>query len=98
MEKKQMLTGIFLIPTLHVSTSRDANAAVKAIVHQLGALNCEPDNRAAVVKYTGLLSKKQKKYLTEKQKTMVTILHTLKPSMKHHLQIVIHFIFQRMKK
>lgn len=63
MEKKQMLTGIFLIPTLHISTSRDANAAVKAIVHQLGALNCEPDNRAAVIKYTGLLSKETKEIL-----------------------------------
>ena len=63
MEKKQMLTEIFLIPTLHISASRDANAAVKAIVHQLGALNCEPDNTAAVIKYAGLLSKETKEIL-----------------------------------
>ena len=63
MEKKQMLTGIFLIPTLHMSISRDTNAAIKAIVYQLGALNCEPDNHAAVIKYTGLLSKETKEVL-----------------------------------
>lgn len=68
MEKKQMLTGIFLIPTLHISTSRDANAAVKATVHQLGALNCEPDDTAAVIKYTGLLSKETKEILDREAK------------------------------
>lgn len=65
MEKKQMLTGIFLIPTLHISTSRDANAAIKAIVYQLGALNCEDDDTCAVIRYNGILSKDAKEVLTD---------------------------------
>ena len=68
MEKKQMLTGIFLIPTLHISTTRDANKAVDAIIHQLGVLNCEPDNRAAIIKYTGLLSEETKEILDREAK------------------------------
>lgn len=65
MEKKQMLTGIFLIPTLHISTSRDVNAAVKAIVYQLGALNCEDDDTCAVIRYDGILNKDAKAVLTD---------------------------------
>lgn len=68
MEKKQMLTGIFLIPTLHISTSRDANAAAKAIVYQLGALNCEDDNDHAVIRYNGILNKDAKEVLTDMAK------------------------------
>ena len=68
MEKKQMITGIFLIPTLHLSTTRDANKAVDAIVYQLGSLNCEQDNRAAVIRYTGLLSKETKEILDKEAK------------------------------
>ena len=63
MEKKQMLTGIFLIPVLSYHANKDANKAVNAIIYQLGALNCEPDNSAAVIKYTGLLSKETKEIL-----------------------------------
>lgn len=61
----KIITGIFLIPTLHVSTSRDANVAVNAIVYQLGALNCENDNDCAVIRYNGILSKDAKEVLTD---------------------------------
>ena len=69
MEKKQMLTGIFLIPTLHVSASRDANAAITAIVYQLGALNCENDNDCAMLRYNGRLSNDAKSVLEDVAKT-----------------------------
>lgn len=65
MEKKQMITGIFLIPTLHISASKDANAAVKAIVYQLGALNCDDDNDCAMLKYNGILSNAAKSILED---------------------------------
>lgn len=68
MEKKQMLTGIFFIPTLHVHADRNVKSAMYAVVHQLGALNCEPDNTAAVIKYTGLLSKETKEILNKEAK------------------------------
>lgn len=68
MEKKQMLTGIFLIPTLHAHADRNVKSAMHAVIHQLGALNCEPDDTAAVIKYTGLLSKETKEILDKEAK------------------------------
>ena len=67
MEKKQMLTGIFLIPTLHY-TDKNVKSAMYAVIHQLGVLNCEPDDTAAVIKYTGLLSKETKEILDKEAK------------------------------
>ena len=70
MEKEvKMLTGIFLIPTLHISASRDANAATTAIVYQLGALNCENNNDCAMLKYNGILSNDAKSVLEDVAKT-----------------------------
>lgn len=72
MEKEKevkMLTGIFLIPTLHISTSRDANAAVKAIVYQLGALNCDYDNDCAMLRYNGILNNDAKSKLEHEAAT-----------------------------
>ena len=68
MKEQTMLTGIFLIPTLHVSAARNANDAIHAIIFQLGALNCEADNNAAVIKYNGLLSKEIKEILNKEIK------------------------------
>ena len=68
MEKKQMLTVIFFIPTLHTHADRNVKSAMYAVVHQLGALNCEPDDTAAVIKYTGLLSKETKEILDKEAK------------------------------
>lgn len=64
MEKNQMLTGIFLVPVLDYHANKNANDAVKAIVYQLGALNCESDNICAVIRYNGILSKDAKEVLT----------------------------------
>lgn len=68
MKKQKMPTGIFLIPTLHISPSRDANEAIDAIIFQLGALNCEKDDDAAVIKYNGLLSAETKEILNKEIK------------------------------
>lgn len=65
MEKKQMLTGIFFIPTLQV---HNVKSAMHAVIHQLGALNCEPDGTAAIIKYNGLLSKETKEILNKEAK------------------------------
>ena len=63
--EKQMLTGIILVPTLLYHANKDANNVTNAIVHQLGALNCEKDNDAAVIMYKGILNQDAKKILTD---------------------------------
>jgi hypothetical protein len=63
MEKKQMLTGLYFIPK-----SNDACnvfGVVDKIVQQLGYLNCETQDDAAVVKYNGVLSQVIKTKLTD---------------------------------
>ncbi|MBR5795669.1 MAG: hypothetical protein IKY26_05955 [Erysipelotrichaceae bacterium] len=65
----KMITGIFLIPTLHVSTSRDAKAAVKTIVYQLGVLNCDYDNDCAMLRYNDILSNDVKSKLKHEAAT-----------------------------
>ena len=61
----KMITGIFLIPLLDYHANKNANDAVKAIVYQLGALNCENDSDCAVIKYNGTLNKNAKNVLTD---------------------------------
>ena len=65
----KMITGIFLIPTLHMSTSRDANNALNAIMYQLGALNCEDGDDCAMLKYNGILNNDAKSALENVAKT-----------------------------
>lgn len=65
MEKKQMLTGVFLIPVLDYHANKNANDAITAIIYQLGALNCENHSDYAMVKYNGMLSKDAKEVLTD---------------------------------
>lgn len=64
MEKNQMLTCIILIPVLDYHASKNANDAVKAIVYQLGALNCKNDDICAAIRYNGILNKNTKEILT----------------------------------
>ena len=68
MEKKQMLTGIFLIPELRFHANKDAMNATNAIVHQLGALNCEPDDETAMIRYNGILNRETKEILSAESK------------------------------
>lgn len=65
MEKKQMLTGIFLIPALDYHAHKNANDAIKAIIYQLGALNCDDDYNYAAIKYNGILKKDAKTILND---------------------------------
>ena len=67
MEKKQMLTGLYFIPTLN--TSCDVFNVVDKIACQLGYLNCETRDDAAAIKYDGLLSKENKEKLTNLAKS-----------------------------
>lgn len=62
MEKKQMLTGLYIIPTSNDSCN--VFNVIDKIACQLGYLNCETQNDAAVIKYDGLLSKENKEKLT----------------------------------
>ena len=62
MEKKQMLTGLYIIPTSNDSCN--VFNVIDKIACQLGYLNCETQNDAAVIKYNGLLSKENKEKLT----------------------------------
>lgn len=71
---KQMITGILLIPTLHPHAKKDANDALNAIVHQLGALNCEEHNDHALIQHTGILSE-----------TVKTVLNDTANEYGHHL-------------
>lgn len=61
----KMITGIFLVPVLDYHAHKNANDAVKAIVYQLGALNCEDDSNCAVIRYNDILSKDAKAVLTD---------------------------------
>lgn len=63
MEKKQMLTLLFFIPTSNASC--DAFNVADKIACQLGYLNCEIQDDAAIIKYDGLLSKEAKEKLTK---------------------------------
>ena len=62
MEKKQMLTGLYIIPTSNDSCN--VFNIVDKIACQLGYLNCETQNDAAVIKYDGTLSQDNKTKLT----------------------------------
>lgn len=76
MEKKQMLTGIFLIPKLQFHENKDAVNVTNAIVHQLGALNCEPDDESAMIRYNGILNRETKEILnTESKKYAFSIMY-----------------------
>jgi hypothetical protein len=63
MEKKQILTGLFLIPTLKSNPNLDAKLAINAIVYQLGALNCESDENYAIIRFNGTLREETKSVL-----------------------------------
>ena len=63
MEKKQMLTVLFFVPTSNASCN--AFNIVDKVACQLGYLNCEKQDDAAIIKYDGLLSKENKEKLTE---------------------------------
>lgn len=62
MEEKQMLTGLYIIPTSNDSCN--VFNVVDKIAYQLGYLNCETQDDASVIKYYGLLSNKNKEKLT----------------------------------
>lgn len=62
MEKKQMITGLYFIPTSDGACC--AFSVVDRIACQLGYLNCKTQDDAAVIKYNGLLSEENKKKLT----------------------------------
>lgn len=62
MEEKQMLTGLYFIPTSNDSCN--VFNVIDKIACQLGYLNCETQDDAAVIKYNGLLSEENKKTLT----------------------------------
>ena len=62
MEKKQMLTGLYFIPTSNDSCN--VFNVVDKIACQLSYLNCETQDDAAVIKYNGLLSEVNKQKLT----------------------------------
>ena len=61
----KMITGIFLVPVLDYHANKNANDAVKAIMYQLGALNCEDDDTCAVIRYDDILNKDAKAVLTD---------------------------------
>lgn len=61
----KMITGMFLIPVLDYHANKNTNDVVKAIVHQLGALNCEDDNDCAMIRCNGILSKNAKEVLAD---------------------------------
>jgi hypothetical protein len=61
----KMITGIFLVPVLDYHANKNANDTVKAIMYQLGALNCEDDDTCAVIRYNGILNKDAKEVLTD---------------------------------
>ena len=67
MKEKEVktITGIFLIPVLDYHANKDANAAITAIVYQLGALNCENDTDCAMIRHNGVLNKNAKGVLTD---------------------------------
>lgn len=62
---EQMITGILLIPTQHPHAKKDTKNALNAIVHQLGALNCEKHDDYAVIQYIGILSETVKTVLND---------------------------------
>lgn len=62
MEKK-IITGIYLIPTS--STPQNPFRIADLIAAQIGHLNCETQDDAAVIKYEGKLSNERKETLNK---------------------------------
>lgn len=61
MEKKQILTGLYFIPTKNDATN--VFNTVNKIAQQLGYLNCEADDNAAAIKYEGIIQEEHKEKL-----------------------------------